>query len=529
MRGNMTEKAKYDIIIVGAGHNGLTAAAYLAEAGINVLVLERRDVVGGAAVTEELIPGFRFSTASMFLGMLQPKVVEELKLRDYGYDAYSVDPPYTFIFPDQSYLCAWNDPDLLRQEIEKFSSKDADAFFELSRFMQRYIEYIRPYFLRKPPTVSELAAQFKTPEEEEAYRTIMYGSAGHIAKDSFESDAVRVMATGLAASGNDISLFSKGNMFKAMWANMAEATGVQGVWGFSRGGMGQITQAMAASARDRGATIRTGVEIEEILVEDGRATGVLLTSGDRIHARAVASNADPKRTFLKLVPGENIQPSIKREVGNLKMRGSGAKVLVALEGRPEWKCFEGEDVGTRDQGFLGLVPSIEFVEESRVQALNGKIPDKIWTFLHIQSLTDDSLAPPEKHAMTCYFQHVPYELAEGSWDDESSKQELSDLCLNHLREYMTNFDDIMIDHVVFGPRDIEDRFNLTEATMHHGDITPDQMFSLRPFAGYSDYRTPVKNLYLCGSGAFPGGSVSGAPGHNAAQEIIRDWREGLIG
>ena len=525
----MAEKSEYDIIIVGGGHNGLTAAAYLADAGINVLVLERREVVGGAAVTEELIPGFRFSTASMFLGMMQPKVVQELKLEDYGYDPYSVDPPYTFLFPDKSYLCAWNDPDLLRQEIGKFSSNDADAFFEQQRFMQRYMEYIRPYFLRKPPTVAELAAQFKTPEEEAAYRTIMYGSAGQIALDAFESDAVRVMATGLAASGNDISLFSKGNMFKAMWANMAEATGVSGVWGFSRGGMGAITQAIAASAEAKGATIRTGAEIEEILVNDGKAIGVVLVSGEVIRARAVASNADPKRTFLKLVPGENIQPSIRRDVENLKMRGSLAKAFIALDGRPEWKCFEGEDVGTRDQGFLGLVPSIEFVEESRVQALRGEIPDKIWAFLHIQSLTDDSLAPPGKHAMTCYFQHVPYELAEGSWDDEAAKRDLADRCLNYLREYMTNLDDIMIDHVVFGPRDIEDRFFLTEATMHHGDITPDQMFSLRPFAGYSDYRTPVKNLYLCGSGAFPGGSVSGAPGHNAAQEIIKDWREGLIG
>ena len=203
-------------------------------------------------------------------------------------------------------------------------------------------------------------------------------------------------------------------------------------------------------------------------------------------------------------------------------------MFIALDARPEWACFNGDDPGTRDQGFIGLVPSIEFVEESRVQALRGEMPDKIWTFLHVQSITDDSLAPPGKHAMTCYFQHVPYELAEGSWDDESTKRELSDRCLNHLRQYMTNLDDIMTDNVVFGPRDIEDRFYLTEATMHHGDITPDQMFSLRPFAGYSDYRTPIKNLYLCGSGAFPGGSVSGAPGHNAAHEIIKDWREGLI-
>ena len=525
----MAEKSEYDIIIVGGGHNGLTTAAYLADAGINVLVLERRDVVGGAAVTEELIPGFRFSTASMFCGMVQSKVVEDLKLRDYGYDAYGVDPPYTFMFPDNSYLCAWNDPDMFRREIGKFSSKDADAFFEQQRFMQRYQEYIRPYFLRKPPSVAEFAAQFKTQEEEEAYRAIMFGSAGHYALDHYESDAVRVMATGLAASGNDVSLFSKGNMFKALWANMAEATGVAGVWGFSRGGMGAITQAMAASAEAKGATIRTGAEIEEILVEDERATGVVLTSGETIRARAVASNADPKRTFLKLVPDGHLEPSIERDVNNLKLRGNLAKVFIALDSRPEWACFNGEDPGTRDQGFIGLVPSIEFVEESRVQALRGEMPDKIWTFLHVQSITDDSLAPPGKHAMTCYFQHVPYELAEGSWDDESTKRELSNRCLNHLREYITNLDDIMIDNVVFGPRDIEDRFYLTEATMHHGDITPDQMFSLRPFAGYSDYRTPVKNLYLCGSGAFPGGSVSGAPGHNAAHEIIKDWREGLIG
>ena len=202
---------------------------------------------------------------------------------------------------------------MFRSEIEKFSARDADAFFEQQRFMQRYQEYIRPYFLRKPPSVAEFAAQFKTQEEEEAYRAIMFGSAGHYALDHYESDAVRVMATGLAASGNDISLFSKGNMFKALWANMAEATGVAGVWGFSRGGMGAITQAMAASAEAKGATIRTGAEIEEILVEDERATGVVLTSGGR-SGRVPASNADPKRTFLNLVPSEHIEPHIKREV-----------------------------------------------------------------------------------------------------------------------------------------------------------------------------------------------------------------------
>ena len=274
----MAEKVEYDIIIVGGGHNGLTAAAYLADAGINVLVLERREVVGGAAVTEELIPGFRFSTASMACGSLQDKVVEDLKLRDYGYDAYSVDPPYTFICPDNTYLCAWNDPNLFRKEIEKFSSKDADAFFEQSRFNQRYLEYLERFWLRTPPTMAEFAAQFKTPEEEEAYKLIMFGSAGQYALNHYESDVVRVMATGLAASGNDVSLFSKGNMFKSVWGTLADATGVHGVWGFSRGGMGAITQAMAESAEDRGAKIRTGAEIEQVLVEDGRAKGVVLTS-----------------------------------------------------------------------------------------------------------------------------------------------------------------------------------------------------------------------------------------------------------
>ena len=524
----MTEKAEYDIIIVGGGHNGLTAAAYLAEAGIDVLVLERRDVVGGASVTEELIPGFRFSTASMACGSLQAKVIEDLKLRDYGYEAYSVDPPYTFIRPDNTYLCAWNDPDLFRKEIEKFSSRDADAFFEQSRLMQRYQEYLRPFWLRTPPTIAEFAAQFKTPEEQEAYRTIMLGSAGQYALDHYESDVVRVMATGLAASGNDVSLFSKGNMFKAVWGTMADATGVEGVWGFCRGGMGGVTQAMAASAKARGAKIRTGTEIERILVEDGRARGVVLNSGEVIRAHAVASNADPKRTFLKLVPGEHIEPRIRRDLNNYQLRGNFAKIMFALDARPEWACFEGEDPGTRDQGIICTAPSIEVVEESRVQALRGEIPEELWAFVITQSLSDGSLAPPGKHTMTGYFQHVPYELAGGSWDDESKRQELTERCLDHLRAYVTNLDEIIIDKVLFTPQDFEDQFYLTESTMHHGDLFPDQNFSLRPIAGYSDYRTPVKNLYLCGSGAFPGGSVSGAPGHNAAHEIIKDWREGLI-
>ena len=525
----MAEKSEYDIIIVGGGHNGLTAAAYLADAGINVLVLERREVVGGASVTEELIPGFRFSTASMACGSLQDKVVEDLKLRDYGYEAYSVDPPYTFISPDNTYLCAWNDPDLFRKEIEKFSSKDADAFFEQSRFNQRYLEYLERFWLRTPPTMAEFAAQFKTPEEQEAYKLIMFGSAGQYALSHYESDVVRVMATGLAASGNDVSLFSKGNMFKSVWGTLADATGVHGVWGFSRGGMGSITQAMAESAEDRGAKIKTGAEIEQILVEDGRARGVILTSGEVIRSHAVASNADPKRTFLKLVPGEHIEPRIKNDLNNYQLRGNFAKIMFALDARPEWACFEGEDPGTRDHGIICTAPSIEVVEESRVQALKGEIPDELWSFTIIQSLSDDTLAPPGKHTMTGYFQHVPYKLAEGSWNDESNRQELTERCLDHLRAYVTNLDEIIVDKVLYSPQDFEDLFYLTESTMHHGDLFPDQNFSLRPFAGYSDYRTPVKNLYLCGAGAFPGGSVSGAPGHNAAHEIIKDWREGLIG
>ncbi|MEE9248193.1 MAG: NAD(P)/FAD-dependent oxidoreductase [Dehalococcoidia bacterium] len=524
----MAKGQEYDIIIIGAGHNGLTAAGYLAKEGLKVLVVERRDLVGGACVTEELFPGFKFSTASMFCGMLQPKVIDDLNLMDYGFGIYNTDPTSIYMFPNDTYLCTWKDEAKLVEEIEKFSKKDAKTYIEVQRYFQRYREYFTPFWLRNPPSLAELAARFQTPEEQEAFRTIMMGSAGQFAREKFESEAVRVMASTLAASGNSTSLDSKGNMYKMFWAAMAEATGDLGVWGYSRGGMGGITQAMARSAQARGADIRTNTEIDHVLVENGTARGVVLITGEVIKSRAVASNADPKRTFLKLVQPQHLDDAFKNNVDNVVMRGDFAKLFIALDGRPEWACFKGEDPGTRDHGFITIIPSLDYVEESRLEALNGRLPEKVWFILTVQSLSDPGLAPVGKNALTVYIQYIPYNLTEYSWDDEDVKEKAANRCIDTLAEYALNLRDIMIDYQFFGPRDIESRFYLTESTMHHGDMFADQMFSFRPFSGWADYRTPVRNLYLCGAGAHPGGAVSGAPGHNAAQEIIKDWREGVI-
>ena len=517
---------EYDVIIIGAGHNGLVTAAYLAKEGINVLVLERRDMVGGACVTEELFPGFKFSTASMFLGLLQPKVIQDLKLPEYGYEAYSTDPTDLLPFPDGTYLACWKDEKKLADEISKFSSKDAQAYFQVQRFLDKYEDYITSTWLRTPPTFAEVAARFRTPEEQEVFRLIMMGSMAEFVDQRFESDAVKMLIAALAPVGNAVGLRSKGNMYQMFRGRLAEAQGERGVWGYSRGGMGGITQAIAKSAQAEGATIRTNAKIDHILVENGRTVGVALTSGEEIRAAAVASNADPKRTFLKLVEPQHLPENFRDLIGRINMKGDFAKMFLALDDRPQWACFNGADPGTQDHGFITISPSLEYSENAWEECMNGYSSHNPWFMLHIQSLTDPSLAPPGKHAMTVYIQYAPYDLKEGTWEEE--KDRFTNRCIEVLSEYIPNLKDIILDRVFFGPRDLEERFYLTESTMHHGWMMPDQMFNYRPIAGWSDYRTPVQNLYLCGSGAHPGGGVSGAPGHNAAQEIIMDWREGII-
>ena len=364
---------EHDILIIGGGHNGLVAASYLAEAGLDVLVLERRDIVGGACVTEELIPGFKFSTASMICGLLQPKVIEELELRSHGLDIYAPDPSSTVVLSEGRYLCSWMDQAKTVAEIERYSKQDAKAFVEVVRFLQKYRDYIAPLWLRTPPSMSELAARFETPEDQEAFRTIFMGSAGEYSNRKFESDAVKVMMATLAATGHDMSLDNKGNMYKMFWANMAEATGDLGVWGLVRGGMGGITQALASSAKARGATIRTGAEIDHILVEDGTAVGVALTTGEELRAKALASNADPKRTFLNLLAPEHLPADFVERVEDIPMKGHFAKLFLALDDRPEWDCFQGEDPGTRDHGFMVVVPSLEHIELTRREAVEGRL------------------------------------------------------------------------------------------------------------------------------------------------------------
>ena len=296
--------------------------------------------------------------------------------------------------------------------------------------------------------------------------------------------------------------------------------------GYSRGGMGGITQAIAKCAQAEGATIRTNAEIDHILVENGRTVGVALTDGEEIRAGAVASNADPKRTFLKMVEPQHLPEDFRDSIGRIGMKGDFAKMFLALDDRPQWACFHGADPGTQDHGFITINPSLEYSEKAWEECMNGYSSTNPWFMLHVQSLTDSSLAPPGKHAMTVYIQYAPYDLKESTWEEE--KDRFTNRCVEVLSEYIPNLKDIILDRVMFGPRDIEERFNLTESTMMHGWMMPDQIFNYRPVAGWSDYRTPVHNLYLCGSGAHPGGAVSGAPGHNAAQQIIMDWREGII-
>lgn len=517
---------EYDAIIVGAGHNGLATAGYLAKEGLKVLVLERRDIVGGACVTEELIPGFKFNVASIVCGLLQDDVVEDLELRKYGYDLITPNPSEMWLYPDGRSCSSWEDPNRTLEEFSQFSKKDAQAFLKLGEWIQKYKRYLNLMAPGSPTRFADVAARFRTPEEEEDFRNLMMISMMDFLDQRFETQEVKGPLSAWGTVGMDLSPRMRGTVFPMLFFFQADATGVPGVWGYSKGGQGMITQTMAQSAQARGATIRTNAEITQILVKNGKSVGVVLKDGEEIRGKVIASNADPKRTFLNLIEPQHLEESFRKKVGGIQMKGTFFKLLIAADATPQWKCFKGEDPQGRDKAFIVIAPSPDYVHKGWEDCQEGRPSENPWLMIWDLSLIEDTYAPPGKHAIHIYGQYAPYDLKEGTWEEE--KDRFARRIIDVISEYAPNLKDSVIDYVFLGPRDLEERFYLTEGTMFHGDLVGSQSFSLRPLAGSSNYHTPIRNLYLCGSGAHPGGCVTGAPGRNAAMEIIKDWREGAI-
>ncbi len=532
--------ASFDIIVVGAGHNGLVAAGYLARQGLRVLVLERRSVVGGACVTEEVFPGCKVSTAAYLSGLLLPEVIRDLELARSGYTVIPKDPPSFTPLPDGRSLFLWQDQRRSCEEIAKFSRRDAESFpayvarlDRLARFVEGLLRVTPPNLTRR--TWQDLVGLMKVgrkvlglaAESMVDLTRIMTQSVREFLDSWFESDAVKVTLATDGVIGANGGPMTPGTAYVLLHHCMGDLNGVRGVWGFVRGGMGGLTQALAQSAKASGTTVRVAAPVERILVKDGEATGVVLESGEEIQARAIASNADPKRTFLRLVGPEHLPADFVRAVGRIAMEGVSMKLNLALGELPDYRALPGKQLGPQHRATVHICPSMEYMEQGWDDAKYGRPSLRPLLEVTIPTAYDDSLAPPGTHLMSIFVQYAPYHLAGGQ-DWPGIREAVADRVIEVLAEYAPNIKRAILHRHILTPADLEAEYGMTGGNIFHGEMSLGQLFFLRPLAGWAKYRTPIRNLYLCGSGAHPGGGVTGAPGRNAAREILSDWRRGRM-
>jgi phytoene dehydrogenase-like protein len=527
----------YDAIVVGGGHNGLTAAAYLARAGLSTLVLERREIVGGCCVTEEIAPGCRASTTSYIASMLRPEVIRDLNLAGHGLRMVPCDPAIQVPFPDGRVVSWWADRDRAVAEFRKFSPKDAETFVRVDDRLKKLARYLQPFFLEPPPEAGTNSLQawsdlfrvgrrFRGISSSEIAQLVSFltGSLGEFLDRNYESDVIKTMFLANNVYGKHGGPYQPGSALGLLFHLLSGGEHeLQGFYGHVMGGMGAITQALAAAGKKLGVEIRASAPVAQIEVRHGRACGVVLEDGTEIRGRMVLSNADPKRTFLGMVPARELPEEFMQAVRGIKMDGPCAKVNMVLTEEPRFTGTPA-NFSPLERTFYTLVPSLEFAERCYDIAKFGEIPEELWVDCVVSSNADDSLAPPGKHILTCFVQYVPYRLRRGTWDE--ARELLGDRVVKKIAEYAPNVPGAILARQVLTPLDLERTYGLTEGNIFHGDLCLEQLFFMRPVPGWSRYRTPVAGLYLCGAGAHPGGGVTGAPGHNAAQQALRDWKKG---
>ena len=527
---------QYDVIVVGAGHNGLTAAAYLARAGRRVLVLERRDVVGGCAVTEEvdpeLAPGCRVSTASYIASMLRPTIIRDLKLADYGLKMVACEPGVQSAFEDGDVVAWWSDPGRLRTELERVAPGDAAAFLAAETELKRLAAYLQPFFLEPPPDfgaaglakLRELWRMYRrfrgiSAAEVGALTRFLTGSLGEYLDGRFESDKLKRLVLSNSLYGKHGGPYQAGTAMGLLFHLLSGGDAGQQAWqGHVIGGMGAITAALRRACEDLGVMIETGEPVRRIEVANDRVAGVTLESGRSIDARLVVSNADPKRTFLSLVDASVLDSEFRRDVANIRMDGPAGKVNFVLSEEPRVSGMPA-DRSPAERALFTLIPTLAETEDNYNAARRGELPERLWVDCVLASNVDDTLAPPGRHMLTCFVQYLPYRLRTGSWDER--REALGDAVTELIGLYAPNVPGSVIARRVFTPADLETTFGITEGNIFHGDISLSQMFFMRPLPGWACYRTPVEGLYLCGAGTHPGGGVTGAPGYNAAHAILR--------
>ena len=522
----------YDVIIIGAGHNGLTHAAYLAKAGKKVLVLERRHVIGGATVTEEIYPGFKYSVCSYVVSLLRPEVIRELELVKHGLEVIPLESTFTPL-PDGNYLARWADHAETRRELMRHSPTDAEAYDKFGKLMHRMAMAVKPLLAMVPPDPTSLhprellklvrlGRHFRKLGTHLLYdlTKLMTMSSADYLNEWFESEVLKATMSASGIIGTFLGPRSPGTAYVLLHHYMGEIDAVFRSWGWARGGMGSVSGALAGAARSHGAEIRTEAAAAQVLVKEGRATGVALESGEEIQARVITSAVDPKRTFLKLVEPAHLDPEFVRQIGQIRMRGSSGKVNLALDALPNFAALPGE--GPHLRGAISISPSIDYLERAYDDAKYGSFSRRPYLDIVIPSTIDPSIAPPGKHVMSIFVQYAPYHLKEGIWPDR--REEFGDTVINTLSEYAPNLKSIILHRQVVTPWDLEQEFGLTEGNIFHGELSLDQLFFMRPVRGWAQYRTPIENLYLCAAGTHPGGGVMGASGRLAALEILKDWK-----
>lgn len=521
----------FDAVIIGAGHNGLVCGAYLAKSGMKVLVLERRPLIGGACVTEEVWPGYRVSTASYIMALMQPKVILDLELAKFGFEVLK-PPPLFQPFPDGRSMTFWDDEARTCAELAKFSAKDAAAYPEYRRWMRQLAPFMRRIIWETPFNVSlrsgDIADALRFAWRNKGFVGDFYKiydlltlSAYDLLGRWFESEEVKA-AIGFYAAGGGGSAGprSPGTAYVLLRPLVRDHETAAGGWGFMRGGMGSISNAIAKSGARFGMQVRTDADVRSVLVKDGRACGVVLASGEEITAKRVVANASARTTFLKLVDPALLPDDFTQSIRSMRSKGSVYKVHLALDALPRFSAFDASAAGFPYPAQVRIGPTIDYLERSFDPVKYGDYARKPFVVAMTPSAVDDSLGPPGKHVMSVMAGHAAYDLREG-WSD-ATRDALGDVVLDTLDEYAPGIRDVVAHRQVLSPADLERVFDLPGGHVHHGEISVDQAFLRRPAPGYADYRSPVPGLYLCGASAHPGGGVTGVPGHNAAREIMKD-------
>jgi phytoene dehydrogenase-like protein len=528
--------SRYDVIVVGAGHNGLVTACYLARAGRRVLVLERRHVVGGACVTEEVFPGFKVSVAAYVNSLFHKDIVRDLRLADHGFHVLARDPSSFTPFPDGRSLLMGPDAELTRKEIGKFSLRDAERYPRYEAMLERVAAVVEPTLTMSPPNLLRpglrdlrklfglgRAFQRLGPGAGEAME-ILTGAARPILDRWFESEELKATLATDAIIGAMASPSMPGTAYVLFHHVMGETDGKRGVWGYVRGGMGGLTQALAAAARALGAEIRCTAEVTSIRVQHGAVAGVALTGGDEIDAPVVASNADAHVTFQRLIEARALPPEFLEAVGRISYESASLKINVALAELPSFRALPGSAPGPQHRGTIHICPDQDYIERAYDDAKYGRPSAHPVLECTIPSVVDPTVAPAGQHLMSMFVQYAPYRLREGTWDEQ--REAFADRCFAILDDYAPNFRRSVLARQVLTPLDLERVFNLTGGNIFQGAMTPSQLFAFRPVPGWANYRTPIRGLYLCGAAAHPGGGVMGTPGLNAAREILGRWRRG---